>query len=229
MANLDQWTSRFGTTNEALFVADETGRIRYWNEGAQRLTGYLESEVLGKRCYSVLCGRRSGRLWCQPDCGVRRSVRRGALPSHVSVEVRSREGRHIPVGVAFLIRKERGRQFIAHLLQDASRQDKLRQTLYGVLRLLQGLGGGRSRRTLSNDPLPARSPARTGGIDLSLLTRRELEVLRLLTDGLTTEDIAKQLGVSRFTARNHVQHTLRKLDVRTRTQAVAAALAQGLH
>lgn len=229
MPTNELWTSRFGATNEGLFVADEAGRIKYWNEGAQRLTGYPQAEVLGKRCYSVLCGRRSGRFWCQAECGVRRSVRRSTLPSHVSLEVRTRDGRRVPVSVAFLVRKERGRSFVAHLLQDASRPEQLRQTLRGVLKLLQGLGTDRAPRAPSNEPLMRAQGRSAPEADFSCLTRREVEVLRLLTDGLSTEEIARQLGVSRFTARNHVQHTLRKLDVRTRTQAVAAALAQGIH
>jgi DNA-binding CsgD family transcriptional regulator len=52
--------------------------------------------------------------------------------------------------------------------------------------------------------------------------------LRLLKDGLSTDAIAAQLGVSRFTARNHIQHALRKLGLHTRSQAVAAAFEQGL-
>lgn len=226
----ERWVRRFGTTNEALFVADEKGRIKYWSEGAERLVGYSEAEVLGKRCYSVLCGRRNGRPWCQPDCAIRRSVRRGALPSHVQLDVRPRDGKRIPVAAAFLVRKDRQKHVVAHLLQDASEEDRLRHALDEIVRLLHGV-------ETDLPAAPAAAPAErpqvslssfTGAADLSVLTRRETEALRCLTAGMTNDDIAKQLGVSPLTARNHVQHTLKKLGLHSRTQAVAAALAQGL-
>ena len=55
MTTSEHWTRRLGMTSEALFVTNESGRIKYWNEGAHGLMGYPEAEVLGKRCYAVLC------------------------------------------------------------------------------------------------------------------------------------------------------------------------------
>jgi DNA-binding NarL/FixJ family response regulator len=55
-----------------------------------------------------------------------------------------------------------------------------------------------------------------------------MEILRLLSDGLSTETIAAQLGVSPLTARNHIQNLIRKMGLHSRTQAVAFALEQGL-
>ena len=60
------------------------------------------------------------------------------------------------------------------------------------------------------------------------LTRRELEVLRLLTTTLTYEQIATQLSVSQETVRTHVKGVLNKLGQPNRTQAVLVALKRGL-
>jgi DNA-binding response OmpR family regulator len=60
------------------------------------------------------------------------------------------------------------------------------------------------------------------------LTRRELEVLVLLTEGLGQTDIADQLVVSRKTVGNHIEHILRKLGVHSRAQAVACAYREHL-
>jgi DNA-binding CsgD family transcriptional regulator/tetratricopeptide (TPR) repeat protein len=60
------------------------------------------------------------------------------------------------------------------------------------------------------------------------LTARELEVLGLLTEGLRNTDIAKRLVVSEKTVDHHVSAILRKLDARTRGEAVAQAGRLGL-
>ena len=48
------------------------------------------------------------------------------------------------------------------------------------------------------------------------LTAREIEVARLIAEGLSNNEIADRLGVRFFTARNHVERTLSKLGVATR-------------
>ena len=60
------------------------------------------------------------------------------------------------------------------------------------------------------------------------LTARELEVLGLLTEGLRNADIAERLVLSEKTVDHHVSAILRKLDVRTRGEAVAQAGRLGL-
>jgi len=60
---------------------------------------------------------------------------------------------------------------------------------------------------------------------LKFLTEREWEVLRCLVDGLSTEQMADQLGVHRSTARTHVQNLLIKLGVHSRLQAAALMTA----
>ena len=56
-----------------------------------------------------------------------------------------------------------------------------------------------------------------------MLTRRELEVLRLVMQGLSTAKLAEQLHVSSATVRNHVQNIFGKLEVHSRLEAVAYA------
>lgn len=58
---------------------------------------------------------------------------------------------------------------------------------------------------------------------LDVLTWREVEVLCLLSEGLTTSETAARLGVSLSTIKSHVSHVLSKLCVRNRVQAVVMA------
>lgn len=60
------------------------------------------------------------------------------------------------------------------------------------------------------------------------LTDREREVLALIAEGLTNQDIADRMSLSLKTARNHVSNILAKLQVADRTEAVARARAAGL-
>ena len=65
------------------------------------------------------------------------------------------------------------------------------------------------------------------GHDVDDLTTREREVLSLLVAGLSSEQIAHELRITRRTLATHVQHILTKLGVHTRTQAVAVAIRTG--
>ena len=58
------------------------------------------------------------------------------------------------------------------------------------------------------------------------LTKREGDVLQLMAHGLTNKEIAKSLGISYETVKEHVQHVLRKLGVSDRTQAAVWAVRQ---
>jgi PAS domain S-box-containing protein len=74
-------------------------------------------------------------------------------------------------------------------------------------------------------PLPGRAggPAATPG-----LTPRQHEVLRLLGEGLETEQVAARLGIADETARNHIRALLRQLGAHSRLEAVVTAYRLGL-
>jgi DNA-binding NarL/FixJ family response regulator len=76
-------------------------------------------------------------------------------------------------------------------------------------------GGLRSRHT--ND-----------GFGVEALTPRELQVLRMLADGLGNKEIAGQLNISDHTAKFHVAQILAKLRASSRTEAVAIGMRRGL-
>jgi DNA-binding NarL/FixJ family response regulator len=60
------------------------------------------------------------------------------------------------------------------------------------------------------------------------LTEREIDVLRLIADGLTTRDVAARLGISPRTVENYKQHMFAKLGVQSRAHAVAVASRLGI-
>ena len=120
-------------------------------------------------------------------------------------------------------------------------QDALRRGIHGYLtkdasmsQLADSLEAAMRGRVLITQRL-ARAAAGGQGIlegsDFLLadqLTEREMEVLGLLVDGTTSDQIAARLGLSRNTVRTHVQAILTKLQVHSRLEAVAFAVRNGL-
>ena len=114
-----------------------------------------------------------------------------------------------------------------YLVKSASSADLLdavRRVAVGDTVFTPGLAGlvlGEYRR-LAEGPDAAEDPA------LPRLTERETEVLRLVAKGLSSKQIADRLVLSHRTEKNHVQNTLRKLQLHNRVQLVRYAIEQGL-
>ncbi|MFO0727413.1 MAG: response regulator transcription factor [Myxococcota bacterium] len=70
------------------------------------------------------------------------------------------------------------------------------------------------------------SEGRSGGA--SVLTDRELEILQIIAKGLSNNEAAKVLGLSKATIRTHLEHIYEKLDVTNRVEAVTEGIRQGI-
>ena len=60
------------------------------------------------------------------------------------------------------------------------------------------------------------------------LSSREIEILQMVSRGLTNKEIARVLQISQYTVRNHLNHISSKLEVTDRTEAAMVALEQGI-
>jgi DNA-binding NarL/FixJ family response regulator len=72
------------------------------------------------------------------------------------------------------------------------------------------------------------SPRRAGAIPGQALTERHRQILGLLEQGYSTQQIADELYLSVSTVRNHIKESMRRLGVRSRVGAVATARQDGL-
>jgi DNA-binding NarL/FixJ family response regulator len=114
-----------------------------------------------------------------------------------------------------------------YLVKSASRAelvDALTRVARGDTVFTPGLAGlvlGEYRR-LSDAPVRAADP------DTPHLTERETEVLRMVAKGMSYRAVAERLVLSHRTVQNHVQNTLRKLQMHNRVQLVRYAIEQGL-
>jgi DNA-binding CsgD family transcriptional regulator len=77
------------------------------------------------------------------------------------------------------------------------------------------------------DDLQRALPASTGGLS-EPLTPREVQVLRMIADGLGNKQIGWRLGISEHTVKFHVTSIMAKLHASSRTEAVAAGIRHGL-
>ena len=66
------------------------------------------------------------------------------------------------------------------------------------------------------------------GAKIDLLTRRELEVLKLLAVGMYNKEVAEKLDISERTVKNHVSNIFKKIEVTDRTQAAVFAIRNNL-
>jgi DNA-binding NarL/FixJ family response regulator len=84
------------------------------------------------------------------------------------------------------------------------------------------------KRPASEERAAARPAGSSAESSLEPLTHREIDVLRLIAEGRTNPEIAKELFVSMGTVKAHVQHILAKLGVSDRTQAAIRGADLGL-
>lgn len=107
----------------------------------------------------------------------------------------------------------------------------INRTLKGESPLDQELAAQLLRRLVDKrgeEAQPPPQPQRRGDLPAETLTRREAEVLGLLTRGQSNPQIAQTLSISRATAKVHVERIIRKLEVSDRTQAAVRAIELGL-
>jgi DNA-binding NarL/FixJ family response regulator len=149
------------------------------------------------------------------------------MPGLSGVEIARRLKRSSP-GTAVVVYTGHGdRAQLADALDAGARAYVLKEApLQDLLRAIDTvLAGG-----TYVDPVLAGSltAAAVAGARTVQLTARERDILRLIADGLTNEQVARQLYLSPETVRTHVRKAMRKLDADTRTQAVATAIRESL-
>ena len=109
---------------------------------------------------------------------------------------------------------------LTRLLVEAARQGIFGETIERILAAI----GGLEALSPGQEASGVRSARTPFGESLS---ERELEVLRLISQGATNHDIARLLVITEGTVKSHINHILGKLDAHNRTEAVARAREWG--
>ena len=199
-------------TADGVCAVTSDGKITLWNRSAEKILGYPAREVLGRPCCEIFVGRDpAGNRLCYRGCHVQTLVNMGEPVQHFDMATSTKTGKPLWLDVSILVvpgsRKEL--QTTVHLFRDVTVSHEMEALV---------------RERLAQ-PKPVPAPAG----DLSTtLTRREIELLRLMMGGANTRAMAERLRISPATVRNHVQNIFGKLDVHSRLEAVAHATTRGL-
>lgn len=205
-------------SSDGMFTVSTDQRIKSWNSTAEKLLGYRQDEVVGKKCYEVLCANAGpGRVKCNRGCVVVTNAAKGRTTRDFDLMCKTSNGESVQLNMSILLPAQgSGSHGVLHVFRDvtdrrrvesASVQDSVRPAL-------------RSKNSTSG--------LSSNGYRLPPLTTREDQVLKLLAAGKNTNDIAEILSIRPLTARNHVSRLLTKLGCRSRLEAVALGTHAGL-
>lgn len=190
---------------EALFVTDHANRIVHLNPGASELLGLGEADARGLPCWRFMDGLDlQGNHFCRRNCPLVRTAAKGEMLSRFSAVLRPVSGPSTCVTVCPLALYPSGfpgEPLILHVLTPCNCAETPDLPVCG------GYAAARSPDKMS----------------WCTLTPREIEVLRLMNQGVASVHIARQLFISLPTVRTHVARILTKLDAHSKLEAVARA------
>lgn len=199
-------------TGDAVFVVAPDYRIAYWDTKAEFLTGLKSEEVAGRPCYEVILGEREdGERFCSAGCSVMRMSEEGRPVVSYDMLVSSPSGGKRWVNMSTLSLACEDGTYLVHLMRDAQRSHETMEMAQAVIRMT------------------TKSEATSGrGQSLPALTARQLEVLRLLSEGRSVKEIKAELHLSEATVRNHVRSLLQALGAHSQLEALAHARELGI-
>lgn len=186
------------------------------------------AEVLGENGYAVVGRARDGREALEKIEARRPRIALVdvRMPRIGGIEVARRAAASAPDTAVVLYTGYGERALLLEAMDAGARGFLLKEApLADLVRAIEIVAGGGTYV----DPVLAGYLASPRAAErLPNLTQRERDVLRLLSDGLSNEEIGKRLFISPETVRTHVRKAMDKLNADTRTQAVATALRQSL-
>jgi DNA-binding CsgD family transcriptional regulator len=188
-------------------TVDAKDRIVSWSPAAESMFGHAAAAALGLRLQDLLDGRDLfGNRVCHDACWLRDALGAGEAVRRYELDTRDAGGQRLRVVVDVQPSAGRSHGWTYRFLPDR-RAD---------------------RRRAPAPPAPAPAPDNSPSEPAFVLTQRELDALRLLARGVSTPEMAREMGIASTTVRNHIQHLLEKLGAHNRLQAVSVAHRYGL-
>jgi PAS domain S-box-containing protein len=206
-------------TADAAYTVTDGGEICSWNAAAERMFGYPASEVLQRNVDEVLEARDAlgtRALAGGFDAATRRHNGTSPGIENFDLEVRARGGNRIWVNVSTIVfdNHRTGRRLFVRLAHDITHRRRKEELLKQMMEVAQKLV------TLSANP--------SDHAPVEPLSDQERRILKLFAEGSNPAAIARKLGISAQTLRNHLHHVNRKLRTHNRLEAVTHAQRRGL-
>ncbi len=202
---------------DPVFVVDDRYILVHWNAAAESAFDITASEAVGRPCFEVLAGKNAtGQRLCHARCEKWALARRGARVHNFDMNALPRQGLWLNVSI-MPVRDPNGSVVaLVHLARNVNQTKRLERYVRDLASSAAGMIAGEPTPGPMAEPIPVR------------LTRRELEVLRLVARGWDTAAIAESLGISTYTARNHASAVMEKLGVHSRVEVAAYAFKHHL-
>lgn len=188
---------------EAALVISRDGVVTYANPAIERMLGRPRKRIVGQDCSRLMQGELPETPVCGDECPVLQRAMRGEPVPAFDFEALTAGGVRKWLSVSTLAVRCGGGFLCLHFFRDVDQRLRVERA------------ARRLAAEINEIPSDATPPA-----ELPPLTEREQRVLEALSLGQTTRQIAETLGISPTTARNHIQHLLKKLDVHSRIEAV---------
>ena len=205
---MDRLLQALASAADGAFVINKERHIIYWNQAAQKILGYVPDDVADQPCYEILEGcDDQGRLICHQHCRVAITALNGGSVTNYDARVQSKANglRWINMSTfTFSTNGASNDQVLVHLFRDVTQKKKQERFID------QMLAAAKNLQTEESLQPPTTAPVRFRTIDLTI---REREVLSLLAQGLSTNEIARSLSITSSTVRNHIRNILQKLHV----------------
>ena len=229
MTNPKEILDTVGNTADGVFAVDTNQRIIKWNGGAERILKYSSDQVLNHDCYRVIAGHiNPEKLWCRANCKVHSCVLKGTPLENIDLLTQTNEGESIWINVSIVSPPRGNEPITVHVFRDVTREKRAGQAVDHFLAALGMSGAGWDQPTSGRARIGSIAARTTSVESVPDLSSREIEVLTLMAEGLSTKTLAERLGISHFTVRNHIQNILVKLDLHSKAQAVSYAFKRGL-
>lgn len=208
-----------GTADPA-FAIDPNGLIAAWNASAVELFGIEKKEAIGRFCSDVIQGRDECGRNCSKDCTIQHQARSHQPVKSYEIQVNA-NGRQQWCNITVLMVEaaDSAPRYTIHVAHPADLQKRFELLMRDFVVKETNLSEVNVTELLSAKRTP------TNHTELS---KRESEILSLLSIGETTAQMAQRLFISRTTVNNHVQHIFQKLGAHTRLEAIRRAEKAGL-
>lgn len=207
-------------TADAAYALDPHGKIIAWNNSAADLFGLDKGAVMGRQCSEITHGVDECGRQCSENCAILKCAAEHHPLKNYDIKVKGPGGeKWCNASVVILDSSAYDEPCTLHILRPADVQKRLELLIKDFVVSETSLPAVNLQEIMTRDSSPS---------SVSDLTDRERQVLRLLSDGKKTAEIAETLFISKTTANNHVQHILKKLGAHTRLEAIRRAEQAGL-